>query len=145
MPPEWRDFCIFVKMRGSFLWIFVNGAAYETYPVKPKYESAEHFFVVTLPNVKRTGEETKTVNETVSDTAVRVLSCIRADIAVTLKGIGEAVGKSRATVARALAELKEKGYIERVGSYKTDYWKVHFQEDQTRLCLFRSVYESENA
>ncbi len=42
-------------MRGSFLRIFGKNRADETYPVKPKDESAEHFFVVTLPNVKWTG------------------------------------------------------------------------------------------
>ena len=112
-------------------------AAYEPYSFRPKYESTEHFFVVTLPNVNWTGEEedetvsetvsetvNETVNDTVSETVRQVLSCIRANNGVTTKGIGEVIGKSRATVARALAELKAKGYIERVGSDKSGYWKV---------------------
>ena len=95
------------------------------------------FFVVTLPNVKwnetevdETVNETvndtvnDTVNELVSETAMQVLNCIQDNNAATTKGIGEAIGKSRATVAQALSELKVKGYIERVGSDKSGYWKV---------------------
>ena len=55
---------------------------------------------------------------------MQVLNCIQDNNAATTKGIGEAIGKSRAIVARALSELKVKGYIERVGSDKSGYWKV---------------------
>lgn len=33
-------------------------------------------------------------------------------------------GKSRPTITRALKELKQKVYIERVGSKKVGFWKV---------------------
>ena len=65
MPPNRRDFCIFVKMRG--LRIFVKDRVDEyCIFVKPKYDSTEHFFLVTLSDAKRTGGEIETVNEIVN-------------------------------------------------------------------------------
>lgn len=60
-----ENYCIFVKIRGDFLRILAKIGSMSIVFFKPKYDSTEHFFVVTLPNVKWTGEETKTVNETV--------------------------------------------------------------------------------
>ena len=105
-------------------------AAYAPYEIKPKYESTDHFFVVTLPNVNydvhaiENDTEKETVNETVNDTVKQVLNCIKNNNAITIAAIMKELGKSRPTITRAIAELKEKGYIERIGSDKSGSWKV---------------------
>ena len=43
---------------------------------------------------------------------------------VTLKELVALWGKNESTIARNIKSLKEKGFIERVGSDKTGYWKV---------------------
>ena len=93
-----------------------------------------NYVVVTLPNVNYdvhaiendTEKETvnDTVNDTVSDTVKQVLICIKNNNAITIAAIMKELGKSRPTITRAIAELKEKGYIERIGSDKSGSWKV---------------------
>ncbi len=103
-------------------------AAYAPYDKKPKYESTDHFFVVTLPNVNydtiENDTEKETVNDTVNDTVKQVLNCIKNNNAITIAVIMKELGKSRPTITRAIAELKEKGYIERIGPDKSGSWKV---------------------
>ena len=115
-------------------------AAYAPYDKKPKYESTDHFFVVTLPNVNydvdvsinvgvndgvNVGENVGVNVETnLSATQLKVLEHLRNNKASSAVEIAQSIGKSQRTVERAIAELKEKGYIERVGSDKSGSWKV---------------------
>ena len=109
--------------------------AYKPYAVNPKYESTEHFFVVTLPNVKWTGDEKNVpddvlenvsdyVSERLSVDAEKTLAAIRKNSEITKNELAVIIGKTTKTVGRKLAELKEKGYIERVGSDRKGCWKV---------------------
>ena len=43
---------------------------------------------------------------------------------VTIKDIAKKLNKSETTVKRYIIELREKGYIERIGSNKCGLWKV---------------------
>ena len=106
-------------------------AAYEPYSFRPKYESTEHFFVVILPNVNWTGEETivpenvpENVPEHLSADAVKVMNAIRRDPEITKEALAVVIGKTTKTVGRRLAELKKNGCIERIGSDRKGYWKV---------------------
>ena len=49
---------------------------------------------------------------------------IRNNPNITRMQLTEAVGVGKTTVDKALAVLKEKGYIKRIGSNKTGYWSV---------------------
>ena len=59
-----------------------------------------------------------------SEDAEKILSAIRKNADITREELSQKFGKSLATVRRRIAELKEKGYIERVGSDKKGFWKV---------------------
>ncbi len=64
------------------------------------------------------------INGTISELENEILNLLRKDNHITIKGIVEICGKSTRTVNRAIASLKDKGMIERMGSNKTGYWKV---------------------
>ena len=66
------------------------------------------------------------VNEPVklTATAQEVLALIAEQNNITLEILTDKIGVSRETVKRAIKLLKQSGYIERVGSDKTGYWKV---------------------
>ena len=94
--------------------------------------------MVTLPNVKVGTQDEKyfddindtvsdtngTVNGTVNGTAKQIYELIKKQSDITIDELVENSHKARRTVARAINELKEKGYIERVGSDKKGFWKV---------------------
>ena len=66
------------------------------------------------------------VNEPVklTATAQKVLVLIAEQSNITLEILTERIGVSRETVKRAIKQLKQNGYIERVGPDKTGYWKI---------------------
>ena len=63
----------------------------------------------------------KTKNDTVNDT---VFNLIKLNNNITASGISEQMKISLSTAKRKLKELKENGYIERIGSDKTGHWKI---------------------
>ena len=88
-----------------------------------------------LPNVKWTGEEADVlenvpdnvsdhVPEKISADAAAILAAIRRDPEITKNELAAVIGKTPKTVGRKLAELKEKCYIERIGSDRKGYWKI---------------------
>lgn len=80
---------------------------------------------VNIPyNKKALPDESGTVNGTVNKTEKSVLELLSANTNITVAELMQKTGKAERTVKRALASLKEKGLIERVGSDKTGYWKV---------------------
>lgn len=109
-------------------------SAYSKYPAQPILEPMDNFFVVTLPNVKVGTQDENyfdDINDTVSDTngtvngtVKQIYELIKKQSDITIDELVENSHKARRTVARALNELKEKGYIERVGSDKKGFWKV---------------------
>lgn len=110
-------------------------SAYKKYPLKPIIEPLDNFFVVTLPNVKVGTQDENYFDEPVSDTngtisgtlngtLKQIYELIKNQSDITIDELIETSHKARRTVARAISELKEKGFIERVGSKKTGSWKV---------------------
>ena len=104
--------------------------------LKPEFFSTSGSFRVVLPNLNRdagrmSGESggkgadeshetiNETVNEIVSETVKAVEEVIAANPGVKVMAIVVKTGKSRATVTRALATLKERGRIVYRGSDKT--------------------------
>ena len=53
-----------------------------------------------------------------------VLAVIAENPRLSKEKIAEKIGKSRATVTRALAKLVEDNVIRRVGSDKSGYWEI---------------------
>ena len=66
---------------------------------------------------------TKGANE-LSKVQVEVLAEIRSDPNATHDQIAASIGKGRTAVVKAIRQLREGGYIERVGSNKSGWWKV---------------------
>ena len=64
------------------------------------------------------------VNDTLNDALNGTLNELKNDKNITQKELVEKTGMSLRTIKRNIKELKEKGYIERIGSKKTGYWKV---------------------
>ncbi|MDR2383026.1 MAG: Fic family protein [Prevotellaceae bacterium] len=54
-----------------------------------------------------------------------VLELIKATPNISYDKLVEKTGRSRATIKRMIKRLKQEGYISRVGSDKTGYWKVN--------------------
>lgn len=110
-------------------------AAYEPYDKKPEYISTDNFFVVTLPNVNydenvldgtENGTEIGTENgtEKLDDVSAKILQAIRENPDITRQELIVLIGKAARTIARKINDLKENGYIERIGSDRKGYWKV---------------------
>ena len=76
------------------------------------------------------GTVNDTVNGTVNDgvkltpTEQAVLDCIRENNLINVAEIVDCTKKGRSTIMRAIKSLKEKGFIQRVGSDKTGSWKI---------------------
>ncbi len=85
------------------------------------FEFEDTYLQVNIPyNRKVLPDESGTVNKTEKS----VLELLSANTNITVAELMQKTGKAERTVKRALASLKEKGLIERVGSDKTGYWKV---------------------
>ena len=54
------------------------------------------------------------------------------DKSLSRERICEKTGLSDGTIKREIAFLKKSGYLERIGSLKTGYWKVTVICDKTR-------------
>ena len=65
-----------------------------------------------------------TENNLINETLKMLLYILDEQKDITIKDIAKKLNKSKTTVKRYLIELKEKGYIERVGSNKYGLWKV---------------------
>ena len=101
------------------------------------YEFRENSIVVTIPfnwiNVMgdRVGNKegnkggNKNCEYGLNQTQVRILAEIRNNPNITKVRLMELLGLGKTTIDRGLSVLKKYGYIERVGSRKAGYWKVH--------------------
>ena len=70
------------------------------------------------------GQENGRINDHISDLEQAVLNCLREDPGMTNAELIVKTGKSQRTITRALASLKGKGLITRIGSNKTGHWQV---------------------
>jgi len=71
-----------------------------------------------------------TVNDTngtvkLTDVESQILEIIKENSNVTYNQILEELGLARRTIARFISSLKKNGYIERVGSDKSGYYKIN--------------------
>jgi predicted HTH transcriptional regulator len=110
--------------------------AYAAYDKKPTYQPTENFFTVILPNINVgvnepvNGPVNEPVNGPVNEpvklsiSEQTVLELISNNPDITKEDISKKTNKSLSSVKRWLVSLKESGYIERVGSDKTGYWKI---------------------
>ena len=53
-----------------------------------------------------------------------ILQEIKNNPNITKREIQEKIGKGKTAVDRGISNLKEKGYIEHIGSNRTGYWKI---------------------
>ena len=99
---------------------------------KEAYDFRENSIAVTIPfrwiNVMgdKVGDNVgnKSGKEGLNETQSRVLSVIRNNPNITKPQITILLGLGKTTVDNTISILKKKGFIERVGSNKTGYWKV---------------------
>ena len=69
-------------------------------------------------------EKNEPLNEPLNDSVKLVLEVISKSSNLPKKQIASKIGKSRATVTRALATLVKLGKIQRVGSDKNGHWEI---------------------
>ncbi len=104
---------------------------------KDAYDFRENSIVVTIPfkwiNVMgdKRGDKAgdKTVNTRLNDMQLRILAEIRNNSNVTKPQLVSILSVGKTTIDNGIAALKKKGYIERIGSNKTGYWKVNDPTD----------------
>ena len=65
------------------------------------------------------------VTEKVTDGERAILSLLAEDPAYTYTLVAQKLDISRKTVSKRIKSLKEKGVIQRIGSEKKGYWKIH--------------------
>ena len=76
-------------------------------------------------------EEDDTVNDTVNDTVKTtptqdgIIDLVRKNPSFTYDELAAQLGVGRATIARNIAILKDRGVLERVGEDKNGYWKLN--------------------
>lgn len=68
-----------------------------------------------------------TVNGTVNNTQATIITLISENNHITYEELAATTGKGRRTIARAIAELKTNGILERVGEDKNGYWKLNIK------------------
>ena len=92
------------------------------------YNTEKRYYNEVIPFDKSgfTAERNYGVNGGVklSETQNAILNLLKKDSKQTVEQISVILGKSKSTIEKAIRGLKEKGFIERVGSDKSGYWKV---------------------
>lgn len=63
--------------------------------------------------------------EGLNETQCKILLTIRNNSNITQSQLSVAVGIGKTAIQNNIVVLKKRGYIERVGSNKTGYWKVN--------------------
>ena len=97
---------------------------------KDSYEFHEGFIALTIPFNRIDATEPEKPNPAVpalkglNATQARVLDEIRNDPNITHEVLASAIGRSSTTAQKAVRFLRENGYIERVGSDRSGWWRV---------------------
>lgn len=93
--------------------------------VKVSYINSENDFTIEFSRMDRNiMSEDGMINGTISDLEGEILEILRKDEDITVPEMAEICKKSSRTISRAIAVLKSKKLIERVGSNKAGSWKV---------------------
>ena len=113
------------ELGSGFIKITKNSYLYSGKP--PVFEDKE-MFRVTIPLLRNEKLDEKDLinlaNGTLNGTLKLILSELENKNNITQKELAEKTGIPLRTIKRNIDTLKEKGYIERVGSKKTGYWKI---------------------
>lgn len=116
-----------MERRGSGLSRIIDG--YNDFEVKPAFYSESSYFRVTLPNKNYSVQDTAVSSfiqprVMLSPSEEKVLELIAFNPAITGERIAENLDVSLRHAKRLLAELKEKGAIQRIGSAKSGHWEI---------------------
>ena len=95
---------------------------------KEAYEFRENSIVVTIPfnwiNVMGDKVGDKGSDKVGDKSTERILAEIRNNPNITKQHLAETLKLGKTTIDKGIAVLKKYGYIERIGSNKSGYWKV---------------------
>ena len=98
---------------------------------EPEFETLRGTFKVTFrrekieTTVKNFTENcTDNFTESCTDNEIKLLELLKINPNITQVELSNKLNVSRRTISTLLANLKEKGKIERVGSDRKGYWKV---------------------
>ena len=91
--------------------------SYEGYEVKPEFRASENFFIVTLPNINYSQ------NESINDLGLGILRIIKENPGINAPSITSLLSEKdhSITLSRVKIEIGRnlEGYIEHIGSNKT--------------------------
>lgn len=90
---------------------------------KQAFDISDNFITVTIP-FSESKEAIKKDTNDISITQNKVLELIKSNSNLTISQITSTLNLGQTTINNALKQLKKLGYIERIGSNKTGYWKV---------------------
>lgn len=104
---------------------------------KDAFSFREQTIVVTIPFDRLHNPQIKLGNKTGNNSALnerrrQILSEMRNNPNITTTQLMMLLGCAETTVENHIAYLRKNGYIERIGSRKTGWWKVKNSEDETR-------------
>lgn len=68
--------------------------------------------------------QSEPLNDSLNEPLKSVLETVRKNPYLSKEQIAAEIGKSRATVTRALSKLQNDGIIQRIGADKNGYWKI---------------------
>lgn len=99
---------------------------------RSSFEFRETSIVVTIPfnRVEERAERKEALSDTREGTAAkpelynRILEAMRKEPGITKARLGDLLDLKKSSVDRAIAELKEAGRLERIGSNKSGHWHV---------------------
>ena len=103
----------------------------ETYG-REAFTFRENSIVVTIPlhRIKKVGNKVEN-KKGLNARRQRIITEMRDNPNITTSELHRILGISETAVENNLNFLKQNGYVERVGSKKTGYWKVREKNDQT--------------
>ncbi len=110
--------------KGVFATPHYNELFFRNVLLGEQNELKNRYLHISSPSIATSDTVNETVSNTVNDTVNIILESMRANHNITMDQLGTLCKKSRATVARTIKQLKEKGQIRRIGSDKTGYWEV---------------------
>ena len=100
---------------------------------EPEYKTVSFMTAVTVRNGITSNEViNEAINEVINENEKTVLMLISENIRITKPQLAARTGYSASKIDRAIASLKAKDVLERIGSNKTGYWKIN---DKTNKSL----------
>lgn len=90
---------------------------------EPEFEALKGTFKVTFRK-ERQEIVTQNVTENCTDNEMKLLELLKVNPSITQVELSNKLNVSRRTVSTLLANLKEKGKIERIGLNRKGYWRI---------------------